>query len=72
MKLTEYIEKKHNGNKAAFARANGVNPQQVTVWINKEFSVDSEGWLCSRRRKLKKVKKWKQNTRNSKINPKNK
>ncbi len=34
MKLKQHIEKEHGGNQAAFARSIGVNPQQVTRWLN--------------------------------------
>ena len=38
MTLEKYITENYNGNKAEFARANDVMPQQVTRWIN-------QGWL---------------------------
>jgi len=34
MKLKQHIEKEHGGNQSAFARKMGVNPQQVTRWLN--------------------------------------
>lgn len=37
--LTQYIDCHHNSNKADFARSQGVNPQQVTRWVNKGFIV---------------------------------
>lgn len=51
MKLICYIRQHYSGNQAAFARANGVTPQQITQWINKEFIV-VDGVLYSPRRKL--------------------
>ena len=51
MNLIDYIKYKYGGNKAAFARANGVQPQQVTQWVNKGFIV-VDGFLYSRKRKL--------------------
>ena len=50
--LSWYIEVKFNGNKAAFARAQGVKPQQVSEWIKKNFIV-VDGDLYSHRRTLK-------------------
>ena len=49
--LAEYIADKHDGSQARFARANGVQRQQVTQWLNKGFTV-SGGVLYSPRRKL--------------------
>ena len=51
MKLTEYIDKYYGGNKSDFARANDVNPQQVTKWINGNYVV-IDGFLYSPRREL--------------------
>ena len=51
MRLTEYIARHHGGSQAAFARANNVQRQQVTQWINKGFIV-VDGYLYSPRRKL--------------------
>jgi len=52
MELNDFINKYHSGNKAAFAEANGVLPQQVTQWVNKGFIVVG-GILYSPRRELK-------------------
>lgn len=51
MNLTDYINKYHNGNKAAFAAAHDVLPQQVTKWVNRGFIV-VDGYLYSQRRYL--------------------
>ena len=56
MNLTDYIEKEHGGNQAAFARSEDVGPQQVTQWINKDFIVLG-GKLYSPRRELVEVLK---------------
>ncbi|NIG47334.1 helix-turn-helix domain-containing protein [Klebsiella sp. Ap-873] len=51
MTLLIYIEKYYGGSQAAFARAVGVKPPQVTQWIDKKFIVvDHE--LYSPRRNL--------------------
>ena len=34
MPLIEYINKFYRGNQASFARLTGVQPAQVTQWIN--------------------------------------
>lgn len=52
MKLADYIQEHYGGNQAAFAKAQGVKPQQVTQWINKEFIVVDDV-LYSPRRELK-------------------
>ena len=52
MKLTEYIEKYFDGNKAAFAKSEGVLAPQVHQWIDKGFIV-IDGVLYSPRRELK-------------------
>lgn len=39
MPLIEYINKFYRGNQASFARLTGVQPAQVTQWINKGFIV---------------------------------
>lgn len=52
MELIDFIQKHYGGNKAAFAKAQGVQPQQVTQWINKGFIVVG-GVLYSPRRELK-------------------
>jgi DNA-binding transcriptional regulator YdaS (Cro superfamily) len=51
MKLQAYINQRYQGNQAAFARAQGVKPQQISQWINKGFIV-IDGSLYSHRRKL--------------------
>ena len=52
MKLSDYIDKYHDGNKAAFARAFGVpHPQQVSPWIRAGWMV-FEDRLYSPRREL--------------------
>ncbi|EHJ9825988.1 hypothetical protein U0E17_000663 [Salmonella enterica] len=52
MKLTEYIEKHFNGNKAEFARHEGVLAPQVHKWIAMDCVV-IDGVLYSPRRELK-------------------
>lgn len=52
MKLQEYIQNHYSGNQAAFAKAQDIQPQQVTQWINKGFIVIN-GVLYSPRRTLK-------------------
>jgi DNA-binding transcriptional regulator YdaS (Cro superfamily) len=52
MKLQAYINQRYQGNQAAFARAQGVKPQQVSQWLKKDFLV-VDGVLCSQRRVLK-------------------
>lgn len=51
MSLIEYINKFYRGNQASFARLTGVQPAQVTQWINKGFIVVNHT-LYSPRRKL--------------------
>lgn len=51
MTLIEYIEQHYDGVKARFARATGVERQQVTQWIDKGFIV-VDGVLYSPRREL--------------------
>lgn len=53
MSLIEYINEKHEGSQRAFAAAQGVQPAQVTQWLNKGFIVVS-GVLYSPRRELNK------------------
>lgn len=53
MKLIEHIEKHYNGNKAAFAKANGMTPQQVTPMINKGYYHVVDGYLCTLKKKVK-------------------
>lgn len=52
MQLIDYIKAHYAGNQAAFAKAQGVKPQQVTKWLNMECIV-IEGVLYSPRRELK-------------------
>ena len=54
MQLKEYIDKHFDGSQAAFAEAQGVQRQQVTQWINKEFIVVDD-CLYSFRRELNRV-----------------
>jgi hypothetical protein len=49
--LDQYILANHNDNKAAFARANSVKPQQVTEWKAKGYVV-FDNQLYSKRRNL--------------------
>lgn len=51
MPLIEYINQYYGGVKAAFARAVGVQPAQVTQWIDKGFIVVNHT-LYSPRREL--------------------
>lgn len=53
MKLLDHIEKNYSGNQAAFAKSQGVKPQQVTKWLNMRCVV-LDGELYSPRRKLAK------------------
>lgn len=55
MNIKEYISTNHNGNKAKFAKSQGVNPQQITKWVNMKCIV-VDGVLYSPRRELKEVK----------------
>ena len=50
--LLEWIDKHFEGNQRAFAAAQGVQPPQVTQWIQKDFIVVN-GKLYSPRRELK-------------------
>jgi len=50
--LLEFIDLHFDGNQRAFAAAQGVQPPQVTQWIQKEFIVVG-GQLYSPRRELK-------------------
>ena len=49
--LLEFIALNFGGNQAAFAKAQGVKPPQVTQWLQKEFIVVN-GLLYSPRRIL--------------------
>lgn len=51
MKLTDYINEHHNGNKAEFARSQGVQPQALNKWVNAKWIV-LNGVLYSPRREL--------------------
>ncbi|AIA71399.1 hypothetical protein WCU81_02135 [Pectobacterium atrosepticum] len=51
MPLLDYIKKYYNGNQASFARLTGVQPAQVTQWLEKGFIV-VDHTLYSPRRKL--------------------
>lgn len=55
MTLQEYINQHYNGSQAEFARAAGVQRQQVTQWISKKFIV-VDGALYSPRRELPETK----------------
>ncbi|MBK8187638.1 MAG: hypothetical protein IPK77_10615 [Cellvibrio sp.] len=50
--LLEWIDLHFDGNQRAFATAQGVQPPQVTQWIQKDFIVVN-GQLYSHRRELK-------------------
>lgn len=50
--VEDYIDKYFNGNQAAFARAQGVQPPQVTQWINRGFSVVNDTLYGAPRREL--------------------
>jgi len=52
--LAAYIANHFEGNQRAFAKAQGVLPQQVTQWVNKGFIVVNDE-LYSPRRKLKRA-----------------
>ena len=49
MKLQAYINQRYQGNQAAFARAQGVKPQQVTQWLKKDFLVVNDKLYYPRR-----------------------
>lgn len=49
MSLVEYIDKYYGGSQAAFARAAGVKPPQVTQWINKGCVVENHKLYSFRR-----------------------
>lgn len=49
--LKDYIDSEFGGSQRAFASAQGVQPAQVTQWLNKGFIV-VRGELYSPRRKL--------------------
>ncbi|EOH0527750.1 hypothetical protein ACLMVZ_002393 [Klebsiella aerogenes] len=47
--IDEYVDMYFNGNKSAFARHMGVNPQQVTKWVNDGWVVDNHTLYSPRR-----------------------
>lgn len=47
--IKQHINDHHGGNQAAFARAIGSSPQQVTKWINRGFVVTECGWIVNPR-----------------------
>jgi DNA-binding transcriptional regulator YdaS (Cro superfamily) len=47
----DYIAEEFGGSQRAFASAQGVQPAQVTQWLNKKFIV-VDGVLYSARREL--------------------
>jgi len=51
LSLRLWIDLHFSGSQRAFAAAQGVHPQQVTQWINKDFIV-VDGKLYSHRRDL--------------------
>ncbi len=53
MKITDYIDEHHGGNKAAFARSQKVAPQAVTKWVNAGWII-LNGKLYGPKRELKK------------------
>lgn len=56
MLLLNYIAANYSGSQTAFAKAQGVKPQQITQWINKDFIVVNDV-LYSPRRILEKEQK---------------
>jgi hypothetical protein len=56
MKLIDYINKHHGGNRTRFAEANETRPQQVTKWLRMECIV-IDGVLYSPRRELAEVER---------------
>lgn len=51
LELIDYIQEHHSGNQAAFGRAQGVKPQQVTKWLDMGCIV-VDGKLYSPRRDI--------------------
>lgn len=49
--LAEYIDRYFDGNQRSFARAQGVQPPQVTQWLDKDFIV-IDHVMYSKRREL--------------------
>ena len=54
--LIKYIDTYYDGSQREFAKAQGIEPPQVTQWINKNFIV-VEHVLYSARRELKEIKR---------------
>ena len=52
--LIEYIDQNFNGSKSDFAKAQGVQPAQVTQWLKKDIVVINNN-MYSHRRKLVKL-----------------
>lgn len=54
MKLSEYIEKYHNGNISAFAKSQGVMPNQAQRWLKRDCEVrNGEVWCKTTKQKSK-------------------
>lgn len=49
MPVTEFIRQEYAGRQVDFARAVGVNPQQVTKWVNGEFVITDDGYIIQPR-----------------------
>lgn len=47
--LTEYIKEKYNGNQREFAKAQNVQPPQVTQWLKKDVIVIDDVMYFKRR-----------------------
>lgn len=45
--IKQHIDTHHGGNQAAFARAVGVDRQQVTKWIARGFIITADGWIIN-------------------------
>lgn len=45
--IEQHVNEKHKGNKAAFGRAVGVYPADVSRWVNKGFIVTSDGFVIN-------------------------
>ncbi len=46
MKLTDYIQKNHKGNVSAFAKSQGVAPNQVNRWVTRDCEWVKGKVLC--------------------------
>ena len=46
MKLTDYIQEHHNGNISAFARSQGVKPNQAQRWLSRDCEWHQDGVWC--------------------------